>query len=585
VPTVWLRLVRIGLYNTLAAGAISPPPGLIDRNARITEANVASSRNIMKFVLLFTVFSIVFSFAARGQGFMVQPMKVEAAVRPGITARIPIQIRNTSNDGKTRLIEVKAVYLTQTSGGSWSAVDPESNDPKPTDMSCLPWTKVATNEVPIAPMNAETVDVLVAIPRNARGFYFMGVQVKSNAQEGEGVNVQFLIPIILEIQGLPVRQIIKVTDVTMKRLTADNKRSSTLVMMEVENTGTSFPRIEGTVKVMIERGNRWRPVAIAALPKRSIMPGLTLILAQDIERRLPSGHYKLLGTLMVNGRRAAPLEKEFDYEGDPGITSLVVGDAITLSDSWIEIEAVAGAYRAATITLENASEDPVEYTVESRIPETLKGVAMGTLRGSDLSCFQWLEAIPQKGRIAPGRKRNLRVQARMPRESFDKANYYATVKIGSKYADGQKAGETEALLCVSNTAVEAAPAASIVKANMVADEANKYIIQGRVANIGNVHYIPNAWAELTSSNALESFAKVLLSGEEGMLLPMQFRDYSGELDFAGIEPGSYALAIGLGYGSGSEIKRLPVHVEAEDGHKVVTIIDGSEQQPTKQNEK
>jgi P pilus assembly chaperone PapD len=295
-------------------------------------------------------------------------------------------------------------------------------------------------------------------------------------------------------------------------------------------------------------------------------------LPADLNRRLPSGKYKLTATLSVDGRRVKPLEKEIDFTGDPAVTKLAVDTALTLDPPEMTIAGAPGAMRTAVLKVENASDDEVNIEAASLVPPSLRGVALGELKGDDLSCAAWLEVSPAKFTLRAGGKQNVRVIAKMPKAENMQANYYGLVSLRAMYADGQGAGETKTLVCVANKGVEAKPAAQAAKMTLAAAEGAKYAVQARFANTGNTHFTPKCRAVVVTGQG-QTVTEIELAGEEGLMLPLETRDFSGVLDFEKVEPGAYVLKVMLDSGPGQgAAQQMLIRVTVEEGLKVVTIV-------------
>ena len=127
----------------------------------------------------FLLFGIVFTCAlgatnAHGQGFMVKPMKIEAAVRPGQTFEGVLELRNTALKG-TEILDLKLVDLTQTSQGGAQAVEKPADINTPSSFSCLRWTKLSADSVTVEAMQAASVTITIKAPAGVRGFYAAGI--------------------------------------------------------------------------------------------------------------------------------------------------------------------------------------------------------------------------------------------------------------------------------------------------------------------------------------------------------------------------------------------------------------------------
>jgi hypothetical protein len=480
---------------------------------------------------------------AFAQGFMVKPMRMEVSAAPGQSVEIPLQIRNSSGSD-VRAVDVRLVELTQTTTGSWNLIEPDAETDFSKLASSRAWTTLSASRAAIAPLEPAEVLVRVQIPFNARGYYFAGIVVETPIPEsvtGVFVRTRFLIPLIVEIQGRPVRQQIALDDVVMIFDETEGAAPTTKAHLRIENRGQTFSRIRGQIGIERKSGDRWRPVTRIAVPERSIIPGMTFELGDDLRRRLPSGDYRLRGELYVDGRRIAPLEKEIAFAGDPNVDGAAYDTALILEPGFVGMDIAPGATRTTVVRIENPGDDPVEVSASALTPRGLIGVEMGELSGVALSAEPWTIVQPSTFTIRPRGRQNIRVISRIPREGVDHANYYAELALTGQYADGQSAGETRSTVHLANRQIDGDPTGAVEQLTLAqGDEPDQYFVQIRFANLGNVHVDPLARAYVLNPQGTQ-LRSVALSGDEGMLLPLGKRNFSGELNLAGLEPGYYAL--------------------------------------------
>lgn len=480
---------------------------------------------------------------ASAQGFMVKPMRMDVSAVPGQTVDLSLQVRN-SDASDVRAVDVRLVELTQSTMGSWSLIEPDSGVDSSSLASSRAWTSLSASRVEIAPMEPAEVIVTVQIPFDARGYYFAGIVVETPIPEnvaGLVVRTRFLIPLIVEIQGRPVRQQIALDDVVMEFDDSAGNAPTTTAHLRIENRGQTFSRIYGQIGIERKSEDRWRPVTRVTVPERSIIPGVTVELGEDLKRRLPSGEYRLRGELYVDGRRIAPLEKEIVFEGDPNVDSAAYDTALILEPGFVGMDIAPGATRTTVVRIENPGDDPVEVSASALTPRGLIGVEMGNLNGIALSAEPWTKVQPSEFTIRPRGRQNIRVISRIPREGVDHANYYAELALTGQYADGQSAGETRSTVHLANRQIEGDPTGAIEQLTLSqGDEPDQYFVQVRFANLGNVHVDPLARAYVLNPQGTQ-LRSVALSGDEGMLLPLGKRNFSGELNLGGLEPGYYAL--------------------------------------------
>jgi hypothetical protein len=104
-----------------------------------------------------------------------------------------------------------------------------------------------------------------------------------------------------------------------------------------------------------------------------------------------------------------------------------------------------------------------------------------------------------------------------------------------------------------------------------AGEPGWFALQMRLSNVGDVDVDPITRALLVNEQGGLVRAQSL-SGEEGALLPFGRRTYSAEMDFAGIDPGSYTLSFVAGLGDDQEVtEQRPVEIAMKDGSDTPSV--------------
>ncbi len=512
-----------------------------------------------------------------GQGFMVKPLMIETKPRPGETLEIPLELRNTATDGP-RTIDLQVVKLMQSPTGKWRAKELSNghkNDPS-NMASAHEWITLGQEKVPIAPLQPVKIMVRIETPPEAQGAYSAALVAEpplSNEGQPLVVRTRFLIPVIIEIQGRTVRQQVKMTDLGLNNRPDEGRRpATTLTTMHIANNGHTFSRVGGELRVEFQQSGRWRPVVRAEFRERSIIPGASFILPHGLGRRLPSGTYRLRGELYVDGRRVEPMEKVIEFEGDPDVDTLAFDRALELEPGEIELNVSPGATRTTSISVNNPSEDHLKVRADAVMPESLSGVAMGELQGDELSAAGWVQVRPAEFTLRPEGRQNLRVMSRIPREGVGHARYYAELVLNAVYEDGQSAGETTSMLTVVNSEIEAAPEVICEHLSIANEGGAKYIVQGRIANVGNVHIVPGAEAEVLGERG-STVVSTRLDGESSVMLPLATRRFAGTVDFENVKPGSYILRAHFSDdGRRLANKQILLEVdEGKDGEKNVRI--------------
>lgn len=533
-------------------------------------------RGLPLFAAVFCLFSPVFAMA---QGFMVKPMKMEIAARTGETTEVALELQNTSAEG-AKTLDLSLVELAQAPSGAWVILEGEAAtkqaDSEPNPANCIKWLSLSASTVNVDPVKAETVQVKVKVPPRASGTYYAGVIAQTRPPAGATglkIVVRFLIPVIVEIQGRPERQKINFNDLEMAiSPKTEGKPLGTTLLAKIDNDGRTYSRIKGNVKLTYQTHGHWQTVGTSDIREVGILPGSKLALPSELTRGLPSGKYKLLGTVFVDGRRLKPIEKEIDFTGDPSVTKLTVDTALMVDPAEIVVAGAPGAVRTASVKIENTSDEAVEVVAATAVPPPLRGVALGETKGDDFSCAAWMEMNPAKFTLRPGGKQSLRLTAKTPADAQAIAAYFATLSLHATYPDGQSAGETQALVIVENKKVEPKPQAQVMKVTLAAGEANQYIVQTRLGNTGNCRFMPRGLVSVIGDGGKPA-VEASISGTDTDMLPLETRDGSSVLDFEKVDPGSYILKVGVDCGTGQgAFEQLSIRVSVEDGQKVVTVI-------------
>jgi hypothetical protein len=425
------------------------------------------------------------------------------------------------------------------------------------------------------------VPFTLRIPPGSRGFRAAALVVENKpVRRGNFVMViRFLLPIRVTIQGAPARQQINATDVQLRYISPEDKSPrpvgvkppTTAALVTIENTGETYGKLGGNILVLRKEGNRWRRASDVSLGERGIIPGATITPFIDLKKRYPSGHYKISANLTCNGRALRPIEREFDFEGDPGVTT-VHGDVKLQLPPIIAAEAAPGATRSANVTVENPSEDEVDVTVRPVSAPELSGVMIGELTGDQLSCASWLEVRPDTFRLRPGASRNLRLMVRFPETENPQANYYARLALQATYTDGQDAGSFSGLVWVHNTKGANVLKAEPVKLVLAQQDKNQYLATAVFANVGNIHFEAPCTVRVVSPTGSEQYVEERAEGKKGIVLPMGMPEFSAELDFSKVPAGVYSLVATLELEKTPVSGALPIRVEDGPDGKIVTII-------------
>lgn len=521
---------------------------------------------------------------SQGQGFMVKPMRLETMAAAGQAIDVPLEIRNISGAGSIP-VNLRLVELSETADGGWRLIEPDSGEDTTGLLTARKWAQLSTDHVTVAPLAPAKVTAHVIVPASARGVYFAGVIAETPPPEkpppGVTVLVRFLVPLIVNIEGRPVRQQVALGDVLMASKNDPGKPPTTTAALRIVNRGRTFSRVRGTLRVDRKSNGVWRPVTTANIAERGIIPGVTLELGDDLHRRLPSGTYRLHGELYVDGRRVAPVEKEVDFVGDPGANQLAYDTALLLTPAVVRMDVSPGATRTTVVRIENPGDTPVNVSMAAATPRGLAGMEMGDIKGDDYSAAAWTEIRPSQFTIAPGLWQNVRVVSAVPIDGATLPNYYADLILDGTYADGQSAGETRSTVHLVNRAGKTITDGVINQLQLAeGDKPSTFVVQMRLVNTGNVDVTPSAHAFVLNAQG-QSVGSVELAGDDGALLPLGQRTFSGELSLASLVPGYYALRGTVNLATGNDVSsqrvlQVAAGEPAADGSPaapVVTVLD------------
>jgi len=521
--------------------------------------------------------------SASAQGFMVKPMILELTPSPGEVIQQSVEIRNTLTQAQT--VRVRTQALTQSPNGAWQASPPE-NAPEGS-RSALDFMEISTQQLDLDGHQGGRVELTFRVPQRARGFYGAALLVNSVPPEGEpgtvAMVVQFLIPIIMQIEGRPAREDIAITDLGMQCVEGGTRAVSpsqtrefpptTEATMKISNTGETLGRVAGELTISGMVNDEWRHVARIDLRQRSLIPGAEFKMTSDLHRRLPSGKYKLSATMRLGGRFAGREERIIEHEGDPEIKTLAT-DVPLMMDDLVQVEAASGGTRSTSFTIENPTETDVSVATAIATPGNLRGVALGDLDGQELSAADWVELNPDRFRLRGGGSRTVRVIARAPEDLSDHPHFYADLHIGAFYPDGQSAGRWKTVIDAAVPGVDSAPRCKLENV-LVSEGEDGYIVTARFTNIGDVHVRPSCTAALRDTDAIRMQTE--LTSETGIALPLSVMEWSGTLSLGGVKPGDYMLEVSLKYGAEATAGQVPVRIsKTEDGETQMTVLEDTD---------
>ena len=522
----------------------------------------------------------------------VQPIMLNKPVRPGRRFVTTITLQNQSRD-LTETITLSLMELTQTPGGMWQEFEPD--DPNyasvPRNASCREWLHLPTDSVTVGPYGSVPINMSITVPPGIRGHYFAALVARSEPrlveEEGmlSGFSVEYIVPIILEVQGMVLRQKIELVDADLEfRPQSVDETAASMVSMNIKNNGGTFSHVVGMIRVWGQWEDHEQKVADLRFRPMAIMPGVEFHLTRDIERFLPAGPYKLEGYIYVDGRRGGMIRKEVQFSGDPRAVSRDVKTQVPLDIVPMDVvlESTPGAMRTTHVTVQNGSEEVVNVNTRVVIPAqmqqafTAKGV-----KGEELSCANWLTVKPEQFSLQPFGRRNITLMARMPKSLGNHPNYYGILVLDGTYPDGQRAGVTGARVSVDDTRVNAIPEIAPQLLSITESSPSRYLATATFVNTGETHIQPRCQGVVTYGGQAAVSMRFLMTSNEAyrqdsMMMPMETRMFSGVLDVSGMSPGTYVLTAALEYEGGNVQQQRAIEIVSEGGQKVARIVDMSQ---------
>jgi len=534
---------------------------------------------------------------ALGQ-FNVTPMKFDLQLRPGKRVISVLTIQSL-DPNESHTIDLSLVDLTQdeeTAG--WRIIEPNSGFDTSTLSSLRDGLSLNPSTVTVGPHQNVPVEVSLRVPPGSRGFSCAGIlaaiRPRPDATTQVGFQLQFMIPVLLEIQGRPMRNRVQATDLTMEFSQANSYRpSTTLLTMSVENNGGTFPRCRPVARIWSWSGGHWRVITTTAFQDKSsdvgIIPGVKIDIETDLKKDLPPGRYKVAGVLYVDGVRTRRVEKIIDFAGNPSVTTVAADTPLDLFPSDVTVESMPGATRATMLKVVNGSDETVNIQAALAFPADLGGKIMGTTRGADMDCTPWVKIVPERFTLSgEGDVQNVRITTTMPSSASTLPCYYSNLDFWAFYPDGQRAGVTTAKICVRNTKTKGAASARVVKMTPHAVSGSTYQIVAEFENNGIIHFdaknckaaVISPADPITNGVRVPRASTKLESVVRGAMLPFEQRQFSGSLSFATLEAGSYRLSVALEYAPGQWAKeQVSIEITIEGDRRVVRVTGTQEDLP------
>ncbi|MCX5646014.1 MAG: hypothetical protein NTZ17_15245 [Phycisphaerae bacterium] len=532
---------------------------------------------------------------------LVQPILVRMTVQPGKRYTRELKLEN-SDPREAEILTLRLAELTQKADSSWTefrADDPDFS--KAVVRSCVSWLTLPPGEIKLGGYQIVPFSLQIEVPAATRGFFFAAIVATTTPKPvtlpngtATTMNMEFVVPVILEVQSTPMRQDISLTDVGLSYQAQQGETpAGNNVVIDIANNGGTFSGLLPIVRLWEQSGGHWRRFSEVKFPEISIMPGAKLHVQQNVGQALPSGSYQLEAALYVDNRRGPIIKKTVQFAGDPTLAGSLRGQAaLAVAPSNLFLEIVPGATRTTALQVTNGSEEDITVNAELIVPEQMHLAVNGRgVKGDDLACTGWATVNPSTFTLRGHARRNLTILAKMPKESTKYPSYYGTLRLHVSYADGKSAGVREALICAQNKQVDATPFLGATVLTISESGPSRYFASATFSNGGETHVTTLSCQGVLSivgagGGGAAVAKRFLMSseqfGQRGAMLPFDVRSFSGVLDLSDVAPGPYYMTSILNYPGGPAEglqRQIIIEVTEQGGRKYARMVGASDSAP------
>jgi len=527
---------------------------------------------------------------------LVQPMLLRLTARPSQRFTRELKLEN-SDPQVAETLTVRLAELTQKPDASWTEL--KADDPnlsKATLRSCKSWLTVPSGNITVGAYQIVPFTLQVEVPAGTAGFFFAAIvatTVPRTVTTAEGVvtamNMEMVVPVILEVQNTPQPRQVALTDVGLdpQPQTEATPAASNLTM-DVANNGGTFSRLLPIVRLWGQSSGHWQKMLDVRFPEIAIMPGVKLHMKKDAGQPLPSGLYRMEAFVFVDGQRGSRIQRDVQFKGDPRIPQKGPSGQIpvTVQPSPLSIEMIPGATRQTSITVMNGSEEDVTVNAAVDVPEHMMFAASAKgVRGEELNCSSWVTVMPDKFTLKGHARQSLKIVAKMPKEAAKYPSFYATLKLGLTHTDGQSAGIKSSWICLQNKPVTGGtPQLGATVLTVSETSPARYLVTGAFSNTGETHANGLTCQGVLSvvgggGTGAAVYKRFLMTseavGQTGILLPFESRTFSGVLDVSDVPPNDYYVTAVLKW-PGSTVdgvqEQRVIRVSEQGGRKVARML-------------
>jgi hypothetical protein len=429
-------------------------------------------------------------------------------------------------------------------------------------------------------MGMEQVRLDIRVAAGVRGFYCAAIKASllpRPDQIGVGLRYDFIIPVLIRIEGPPLRHRIQFNDCGLESQVENGGDDvGTFATLDIENIGQTYSNLDALAQIQgrLNNGN-WRTI-IREIRFESvgIIPGSHLRLKKRLDRPLPSGQYNVKSVVYVDGKQGKQIENQINFISEHS-GPLKADAVIKAIPRVVQLEASPGLGRREILEVRNDSSDSVTIRAYTVVPKALAGRFWGNIKAEEFSCSKWIEIRPNEIKLKPYTRKNIGIRARMPEDIQSLSSYYADLNLYASYADGTNAGTTTAQICVKNK--EKAPSyEALVKRleiNEMDREKSTFLVVATAMNLGDIYINPNCLARLIEPDGTMIRTQELKSSQSGYILPYETRNFAEVLDLSVMKEGVYRLEALLTYGEDETVREgKTVQIFIEGNRREVKVI-------------
>lgn len=304
-----------------------------------------------------------------------------------------------------------------------------------TPYSCAAWTTVTPSELPLGPMETQTVTVKVKPESGARGSYHGALMfvvspvVESDAKYRVSGQIGAVVLTSVFIEGtlqpkLEIRDAV-ITQATPIRNVSMNMSPQPTAVVSLENTGNCMVSVQGEFVVRLADSNRrvasGSILSINYPMPPTLPPGVTLPIFIPLDRSVPNGSY--LGvTKFIYGKRSRLSAKIPVVVGDLSLDSPeIVLEQLRLdfNPKMLDVRLRPGAKRSSSVSLINLEKNDVH--LEAKLfPLALTSDGqpqIGAYPPEVPPIAEYLEIKHVPEQLKSGQKGRLVVMAQMPSDT------------------------------------------------------------------------------------------------------------------------------------------------------------------------